>query len=118
MRIMYVEDNIPNRSLIERITSSGNHSLLTYATAEDALHNFMKDDPHLMLVDVELAGQMTGLDLVQTIRAEGLTLPIIAITSVTNEQMCMEAGCNAAFIKPIPVQQVWQMIEDYSQILD
>ena len=118
MRIMYVEDNIPNRSLIERITSSGNHTLQTYATAEDALHNFAQDDPHLILVDIELAGQMTGLDFVQAIRAEGLSLPVIAVTSATNEQTCMEAGCNAAFIKPIPVQQVWQMIEDYAQILD
>lgn len=118
MRIMYIEDNIPNRSLIERITSSGNHTLHTYATAEDALFHFTEDDPHLILVDVELAGQMTGLDFVRTLRSEGLTLPIIAITSVTNEHMCMEAGCNAAFLKPIPVQQVWQMIEDYAQILD
>ncbi|MFW5748553.1 MAG: response regulator [Chloroflexota bacterium] len=116
MRIVYVEDNFPNRSLIERIAQGGRHQVVTYATAEDALYNLNDDQPDMLLVDVALAGPMTGLDLVRQVRAAGMTLPIVAITSVADKEDCLAAGCDAFFVKPIPVQDLYDLIEKYGLV--
>lgn len=114
MRIVYVEDNRPNQSLIERIAASGDHEVIGYATAEDAMHNFRYDRPDMLLVDVELAGPMTGLEMVTEMRRSGVDLPVIAITAVATADECVRAGCDAHFVKPIPVQEVFELIESYA----
>jgi CheY-like chemotaxis protein len=114
MRIVYVEDNLPNQSLVERIAHSGQHQVVTYPTAEDALHHFDEDQPDILLVDVELAGPMDGLEFVRRIRSAGIDLPIIAITSVAGRDECMEAGCDAYFVKPVPVQDLYNLLEQYA----
>lgn len=114
MRIVYVEDNFPNQSLVERIANAGQHEVFTYLKAEDALDNFEYDQPQMLLVDVALAGPMTGLEMVRHIRSAGYDLPIIALTSVSSEQECLEAGCNAYFVKPIRVQQLLETIQHYT----
>ncbi len=115
MRIVYLEDNLPNQSLVERVASSNSHEVLTYPTAEDALHHLETDNPDLVLVDVSLAGPMDGLSFVREVRKNGLDLPIIAITSEASALECMEAGCDAHFIKPVSVQALYDMIESYAQ---
>jgi CheY-like chemotaxis protein len=114
VHIVYVEDNFPNQHLIERIAHTGQHAVTTYSTAEDALYNFSSDQPDLLLVDVSLAGPMNGLEFVRHLREQGHTLPIIAITAVAEQGDCLDAGCDAYFVKPIPVQDVHELIEQYA----
>ena len=115
MRIVYLEDNFPNQSLVERIANSGRHDVVTYPTAEDALHHFDNDQPDILLVDIALAGPMDGLTFVREVRNAGLNLPIIAITSVASAHECLEAGCDSHFVKPVPVQELYDLIESYAQ---
>lgn len=117
MRIVYVEDNRPNQSLIERIVRTGHHQVFPYSTAEDALHNFDRDQPDILLVDVELAGPMNGLDMVRHLRAGGYHQLIVAITAVATEQECMDAGCDAYFVKPVAIGSLWQLIDQYATTL-
>lgn len=114
MKIVYVEDNLPNQSLVERIAHSGQHQVITYPTAEDALHNFEQDQPDMLLVDIELAGPMNGLEMVRYLRDSGINLPIIAITSVAERDECIEAGCNDHFVKPVSVQALYDLIAQYT----
>lgn len=114
MRIVYLEDNFPNQSLVERIAAGGKHDVVTYPTAEDALYHLDADAPDVLLVDVALAGPMDGLSFVREIRAAGIDLPVIAITSVAEKDECLAAGCDAYFVKPIPVSDLVELIESYS----
>lgn len=114
MRIVYVEDNRPNQSLIERIVKTGHHQIFAYSTAEDALYNIERDQPDILLVDVELAGPMNGLDMVRQLRASGYHQLIVAITAVATEQECMDAGCDAYFVKPVAIGSLRELIDHYS----
>ena len=76
MRILYIEDDATNLALIERIAHSGKHQVLNYDAAEDALANIQQDGPDLVLIDLVLAGDMHGLDLVRAMRAGGFVKPI------------------------------------------
>ena len=114
MRILYVEDNLPNIILVERIVSMGKHELIHYPDAETALLNLDHDNPDLVLVDIRLEGQMDGLDLMRHLRARGFSRPIVAITASLTDNIrgrCLEAGYDDFFSKPLSVHRFWRVIQ-------
>lgn len=114
MRIVYVEDNLPNQSLIERVAHSGNYQVIMRPTAEDALHHMEDDQPDLLLVDVALPGPMDGLTLVRHIRAAGIEMPIVAITAVADAEQCLAAGCDHYLVKPVAIPDVVAVLQRYT----
>ena len=70
MRILYVEDNEVNRALVERIMRARNCEVIFRDEGEGAL-DVLKEDPSidLVLLDIELAGAISGLDVIRTLRA-------------------------------------------------
>ena len=100
MRILYVEDTMPNIVLIERIASMGHHTVINYNNAEDAIRHFERDDPDLVLVDVRLDGPMSGLDLVRRLRADGHKAPMIAITAFVSDSQ-LKIGSNMTLVSSL-----------------
>lgn len=116
MRILYVEDNPANLFLVQRVARMGNHEVLNYTNGESALENFERDTPDLVLMDVQLAGAMSGLDVVRRLRSSGYKTPIIAVTAyamVGDRERCLEAGCDDYLSKPLPVPKLVELITRY-----
>lgn len=121
MRILYVEDNEANLSLVQRVARMGNHEVIAYTSGEDALKNFIKDKPDLVLMDVQLSGALSGLDVVRKLRQQGQKVPIVAVTAyamVGDKERTIEAGCDAYLSKPLPVGELVEMIKRYDSELD
>jgi CheY-like chemotaxis protein len=116
MHILYVEDDAADLFLVERIASMGQYEVLNYRHAEEALRHFAADVPDLVLVDCCLAGEMDGLELVETLRAKEHTTPIIALTAFASEQECLQAGCDDYLAKPVAVQRLWQLLQHYAAV--
>ncbi len=118
MRILYVEDNPTNRLLVQRIARLGGHEVLNYTNGETALENFDRDKPDLVLMDVQLEGALTGLDVVRSLRAAGHMIPMIAVTAyamVGDRERCLEAGCNDYLAKPLSVSELVTLFERYGK---
>lgn len=116
MKIMYVEDNPANISLLQRIARMGGHEVITYTDGEAALEHFAADAPDLVLMDLQLAGRRSGLDVVQALRERGFKTPIVAVTAhamVGDRERCLEAGCDAYLSKPLPVAEVVELVKRY-----
>ena len=116
MKIMYVEDNPANISLLQRIARMGGHQVINYTNGEVALDHFAQDDPDLVLMDLQLEGRITGLDVVKQLRARGFKTPIVAVTAyamVGDRERCIEAGCNSYLSKPLPVAELVELVKDY-----
>jgi two-component system, cell cycle response regulator DivK len=116
MRILYVEDNQANLFLVQRVARMGGHEVITYSTGESALANFETDKPNLILMDIQLSGELTGLDVVKKLRASGYVTPVVAVTAyamVGDREKCMEAGCDAYLSKPLPVTELVEIIRRY-----
>ncbi len=116
LKIMYVEDNPANISLLQRIARMGGHEVINYTNGEVALSNFAKDDPDLVLMDLQLEGRISGLDVVKQLRARGFKTPIVAVTAyamVGDRERCIEAGCNSYLSKPLPVAELVELVKDY-----
>lgn len=118
MKILYVEDNPANISLLQRIARMGGHTVVNYTNGEVALNNFESDAPDLVLMDLQLEGRISGLDVVKQLRARGFKTPIVAVTAyamVGDRERCIEAGCNSYLSKPLPVAELVELVKDYEQ---
>jgi CheY-like chemotaxis protein len=116
MRILYVEDNPANLFLVQRVARMGNHDVVNYADGQSALDGFKNDKPDLILMDVQLPGLLTGLDVVKALRAAGHKTPIIAVTAYAmsgDRERCLEAGCDGYLAKPLPVNELVELFKRY-----
>ena len=116
MRIVYIEDNPANLFLVKRIAKKDNHQVIHYMEGQKALNQLEHDKPDLILMDIQLAGAISGLDAIKEIRKRGDKTPIIAVTAyamVGDKERCLEAGCNAYIAKPIPVPTLLKLFEEY-----
>jgi len=118
MRIVYVEDNIANVHLVKRVARMGKHEIINYIDGMDALNNFSNDNPDLVLMDIQLAGELTGIEVVKKLRDKGFDTPIYAVTAyamVGDRERCIEAGCTGYISKPIPIPELVQLFSQYDK---
>jgi CheY-like chemotaxis protein len=116
VRILYVEDNATNVILVQRVANMGKHEVITYPDGQEALDHFQQDKPDLVLLDVQLRGGLTGLDVAHTLRVKGTTTPIIAVTAYAmkgDRQRCLDAGCDDYLPKPISVAELVTVFKRY-----
>ncbi len=116
MKIMYVEDNPANISLVQRIARMGEHEVINYTNGESAIEHFAEHRPDLVLMDLQLEGRISGLDVVRKLRELGFSTPIVAVTAyamVGDRERCLEAGCDSYLSKPLPVAEVVEMVKRY-----
>lgn len=115
MRIVYVEDNDANLTLVRKVLETiEGITVEGIPSAEEALPLLQQTCPDVLLLDLDLPG-MSGLDLARALRAEpGLqTVPIIAISaSVMKDERAkaIQAGCNAFLEKPFDIQRLRDIV--------
>jgi two-component system cell cycle response regulator DivK len=116
---MYVEDNAINLGLVKRIAKMGNHEVISFANGQDALDALETEEVDLILMDIELEGEMNGIDVVKRLRARGDERPIVAVTAyamVGDKERILEAGCNGYLPKPLPVAQFLNILAKYDPV--
>lgn len=117
MKIMYVEDNQVNVYLVKRVARMGQHEIVNYIDGADALRNFDQDKPALVLMDIQLAGELTGLEVVAKLRERGYKTPIVAVTAyamVGDRERCLEAGCDDYLPKPLTISHLVELFSRYA----
>ncbi len=119
MRIIYVEDNLANVALIERICRMNSDHLVTYSEAESALAAISKGAADLILMDLNLGSRsMDGLQLTKMLRQKGITEPIVALTAYDTmgyADRYVSSGCNDYVRKPVSVRGMLNLINTYRQ---
>lgn len=116
MRIIYIEDDLANIALVERVVRIGHDTLTTYSTAEDAAFAIQPGDADLILTDIDFGEGMTGLELTQVLRQRGVTVPIIAISAYDLQDyvdMAHEAGSDDFMVKPVNVPDLISIFDYY-----
>lgn len=117
MRVLYVEDNPANVFLVKRVAKMGSHEIINFVDGTEALARFKTINPDLVLMDIQIAGELNGLDVVKRLRSEGVTTPIIAVTAyamVGDRERCLAAGCTDYMAKPLPIAQLVQIFQHYA----
>lgn len=116
MRIAYVEDNVTNLALVERVARMNQHTIVSFSEGEVAIQELVRQKFDLILMDIELAGEMGGLQVVQHLRGQGITTPIVAVTAYAmmgDRERFLEAGCNDYLPKPLPIAEFLVLLAKY-----
>jgi two-component system, cell cycle response regulator DivK len=116
MRIVYIEDNVANVALLERICNMGKDELTTYFDADTALSEIQSGSSDLIVIDLHLGTySISGLELARLLRGKGVREPIIAITSYDTlyADQYEAAGCNEYVKKPLSVNNFLSLIDRY-----
>lgn len=103
-KIAVVEDNPDNRLLITTILSDY-YEVVEYETGMDALEDFSRTIPDLIVLDISLP-EMDGTEVLKKIRESELLkgIPVIAFTAhamTGDREQYIAAGFNEYVTKPI-----------------
>lgn len=108
-RILVVEDNSANMTLAVFLLQSAGHAVLSATDAETGLTLARDEQPHLILMDMQLPG-MDGLQATALLKGDDATrrIPVIALTALAmkgDEERIRAAGCDGYIAKPMRYQE-------------
>ena len=100
--IVVIHDDLDILQSLELVLSLCGYHTKLFASAEEFLSAAPTLEAACLVVDIQL-GEISGLELVRALCAQGLTLPVIFITGSRDElhrRQAMELGCAAFLLKP------------------
>jgi len=103
LHILIVEDNFSFALELEIIVKKLNHNLIDIVdNSGDALVEILDKKPDLILMDIDIKGKLSGIDIAE--KVSHLKIPIIFITSFANDEHFDKAeniNYSTYIIKPV-----------------
>jgi two-component system, OmpR family, KDP operon response regulator KdpE len=108
LRLLIVDDEPPIRRFLKTALSAQDYRVEEAADAETAL-DFLKRNPvDLMVLDLGLPG-MDGLEVLRRLRAQGVAMPVIILSSRDDEAgkvAALDLGADDYVSKPFGVEEL------------
>jgi len=106
-RILYIEDNPENRTLVRRVLMAEGYTMIEAADGAAGLRAVEDSPPHLIIVDINLP-DIDGYEVTSRIKmVPGWShIPVIAMTANVmqgDREKSLAAGCDGYIQKPIDV---------------
>jgi two-component system, cell cycle response regulator DivK len=116
-RILIVEDQEDNRTILRDTLSTVGYDLIEAFNGEDGVRLAQSERPDLILMDIQLP-EMDGYEATQQIKsiAELNPIPIIAVTSYAlsgDEAKARAAGCDGYIAKPYSPRELLANVRKY-----
>src|SRR3984885_15994529 len=107
--ILVIEENPANMTLVTFLLQSVGHTVLSTTDAEAGLNLARDEQPHLILMDIQLPG-MDGLKATALLKGDNATrtIPVIALTALAmagDEERIRAAGCDGYIAKPFAYRE-------------
>ncbi|MDH5446959.1 MAG: ATP-binding protein [Gammaproteobacteria bacterium] len=119
-KVLVVEDNIVNQQLLGVFLSRINAEYEVVENGQLAIDKINEEVFDLILMDIQMP-VMDGITATKTLRGQGYTRPIVALTANSSEEdreNCLNAGCNDFLSKPIDIKAFFDMITDHLSFVD
>jgi CheY-like chemotaxis protein len=112
--ILIVDDTPVNLKLTRILLVNEGYTVLTAASAEEALEMLGSFHPRLILADIQLPG-IDGLEMTRRIKKDERTrdIAVVALTAFAmkgDEQKAIDAGCDGYITKPIDTRALGSRI--------
>jgi two-component system cell cycle response regulator DivK len=113
-KILVVEDNPTNMKLAVSLLGTAGHTVISATDAEAALEMARGEQPHLILMDIQLPG-MDGLQATALLKSDVATraIPVVALTALAmkgDEERIRAAGCDAYIAKPMRYHELLTIV--------
>jgi FixJ family two-component response regulator len=109
-----VEDDDAVRDSLRALLEAYGYTVREYPCAAPYLERYVSTPSDVLIVDHHMPG-MTGLELVETLRARNVTIPTIMVTGRDDPQLgkrLARAGIAKLFHKPIDDEHLVRWIEE------
>lgn len=117
VKILVVDDNEMNRSLMEHLLNEWNLSFDMANNGNEALEKLKQSDYDLVLMDIQMP-EMDGYSATRRIRTElGLDVPVIAMTAhalAGEREKCLSSGMNEYISKPVNEKELYELINRFA----
>jgi len=115
--ILIVEDDSKTLKLLRDTLKAQRYRVIEAANGKEAIELATRQKPDLITMDVQLP-VMNGLDAARAIKANPTIgyIPIIALTADAmkgQDQIALEAGCEAYISKPFSIDVLLETIKKY-----
>ena len=116
-RILVVEDNPDNRTLIVDILLSKDYKVLVAPNGIECLRLIQSERPDLILMDLSLP-KLNGWEATRRIKAdpELCEIPVIALTAhamLGDREKALEAGCDDYISKPLDFRELTSKLHHF-----
>jgi len=95
-RVLIVDDDASSRRLLEVRLRALECQVLMAADGREALAAIQQEVPALMLLDLQMP-RMDGMELLRTLRKDGIEIPVIVITAYGSIEAAVEAMKEGAY---------------------
>jgi CheY-like chemotaxis protein len=122
LRVLLVEDNEVNRTLVTRLLEKHGHNVVVAGNGREALkalEHASRGGFDLILMDVQMP-DMDGFETTAAIRAQELStgghVPIVAVTAHAmkgDRERCLAAGMDGYLSKPLQVRELLNLLREY-----
>jgi FixJ family two-component response regulator len=113
LKIAIVDDEEVVRTALKRLIASTRNTALTYLSGSDFLVDGLAENrPDCLVLDLQL-GEVSGLEVLQRLRALRASIPAIIITAHDepgSREECFAAGASAYMQKPLDDQALLDAI--------
>lgn len=102
--LLLVEDDPVQQALIERMLSFMPYSLTVVATAQEALDAFQKVGHEVVLCDINLPGELSGVDVLRRLKETPHPPVVVMLTgdsAIGNVIETMRLGAYDYLVKPV-----------------
>ena len=118
-KILYVDDDPQSRMLVKHLIGQ-RYNLITCATAEEAMQILADNTFDLILLDIRLEGEMSGIGLLEKIRSmpQHNDTPVVAVTAFAFEEdkrYLLSSGFTDYISKPINIGSFKEMVREYTE---
>ena len=116
-RILVIEDNPDNRTLIIDLISTLDYQVLEARDGVEGVETALEEIPDLILMDLSLP-QKDGWEATRELKANSSTadIPIIALTAhamMGDRERALEVGCDDYVTKPINMMELIEKIRHF-----
>ncbi len=118
-KILYVDDDLQSRLLVKHLIGKHYHLTLV-SNAKEALEVLQNQVFDLILLDIRLEGEMSGIDLLKKIQQMPwhYGAPVIAVTAFAFEEdkrFLLSSGFTDYVSKPIDLQYFKEIVYEYTE---
>ncbi len=114
-RVLVAEDSPTSQMLVSLLLERLGLEVTLVEDGKEAVRKGLAQSFDLIFMDIQMPN-MNGYDATKTLRKNGVTTPIVALTAhamVGDKEKCIFAGCNDYLAKPIKCKKLVQIIRKY-----
>lgn len=113
-KVLVIDDRKENvEFVVDYVLVPHGYQPVTAEDGEEGLHKALTEKPDLILLDMQMP-RMTGLEVLEALKAEGVEIPVIIMTFHGSESLAVKVfrlGVKDYVIKPFKVEEMLVSIE-------